>query len=82
MDYRENEFLWVEKYRPLTLEDCILPADQKHIFQEMLSKGEIQNMLLKNKIQDKTYDTTLSITHPCFNMHKSNTITYLLCSRK
>jgi replication factor C small subunit len=35
MDYRENEFLWVEKYRPLTLEDCILPADQKHIFQEM-----------------------------------------------
>ena len=46
MDYRENEFLWVEKYRPLTLEDCILPADQKHIFQEMLSKGEIQNMLL------------------------------------
>ena len=46
MDYRENEFLWVEKYRPRTLEDCILPADQKHIFQEMLSKGEIQNMLL------------------------------------
>ena len=46
MDYRENEFLWVEKYRPLTLEDCILPADQKHIFQEMLAKGEIQNMLL------------------------------------
>ena len=46
MDYRENEFLWVEKYRPLKLEDCILPADQKHIFQEMLSKGEIQNMLL------------------------------------
>lgn len=42
----QNEFLWVEKYRPLTLEDCILPADQKHIFQEMLSKGEIQNMLL------------------------------------
>jgi DNA polymerase III delta prime subunit len=46
MDYRENEFLWVEKYRPRTLEDCILPADQKHIFQEMVSKGEIQNMLL------------------------------------
>jgi DNA polymerase III delta prime subunit len=46
MDYRENEFLWVEKYRPRKLEDCILPADQKHIFQEMLAKGEIQNMLL------------------------------------
>jgi DNA polymerase III delta prime subunit len=46
MEYRENEFLWVEKYRPLKLDDCILPAEQKHIFQEMLSKGEIQNMLL------------------------------------
>jgi DNA polymerase III delta prime subunit len=46
MDYRENEFLWVEKYRPRKLEDCILPADQKRIFHEMLSKGEIQNMLL------------------------------------
>ena len=46
MDYRENEFLWVEKYRPRKLEDCILPANQKKIFQEMLTKGEIQNMLL------------------------------------
>jgi DNA polymerase III delta prime subunit len=46
MDIREQEFLWVEKYRPRTLADCILPADQKKIFQEMLSKGEIQNMLL------------------------------------
>jgi DNA polymerase III delta prime subunit len=46
MDYRENEFLWVEKYRPRKLEDCILPADQKNIFHEMLAKGEIQNMLL------------------------------------
>ena len=46
MEYRENEFLWVEKYRPRKLEDCILPADQKTIFLEMLTKGEIQNMLL------------------------------------
>jgi len=46
MDYRENEFLWVEKYRPRKLEDCILPADQKSIFREMVAKGEIQNMLL------------------------------------
>jgi DNA polymerase III delta prime subunit len=46
MDIREQEFLWVERYRPRTLADCILPADQKQIFQEMVSKGEIQNMLL------------------------------------
>ena len=46
MERNENEFLWVEAYRPKKLADCILPADQKKIFQEMLSKGEIQNMLL------------------------------------
>jgi DNA polymerase III delta prime subunit len=46
MERKDGEFLWVEAYRPRTLEDCILPADQKKIFQEMLSKGEIQNMLL------------------------------------
>jgi DNA polymerase III delta prime subunit len=46
MDYREDEFLWVEKYRPRTLDDCILPASQKNVFKEMLAKGEIQNMLL------------------------------------
>jgi DNA polymerase III delta prime subunit len=46
MDYREDEFLWVEKYRPRKLDDCILPASQKSIFKEMLAKGEIQNMLL------------------------------------
>ena len=27
MDYRENEFLWVEKYRPRKLEDCIETLD-------------------------------------------------------
>jgi hypothetical protein len=36
MDIREQEFLWVEKYRPRTLADCILPADQKKIFQDAL----------------------------------------------
>jgi DNA polymerase III delta prime subunit len=46
MNYREDEFLWVEKFRPRRLDECILPADQKKIFQEMLTKGEIMNMLL------------------------------------
>lgn len=46
MEYREDQFLWVEKYRPRKLSDCILPSDQKKIFEEMISKGEIQNMLL------------------------------------
>ena len=46
MEVREDQFLWVEKYRPRKLDECILPAEQKKVFDEMLSKGEIQNMLL------------------------------------
>ena len=40
-----NEFLWVEKYRPSKLEDIVLPANLYKTFDEMLSNGEIQNML-------------------------------------
>ena len=41
-----NEFLWVEKYRPQTIEDCILPESIKKTFQGFLSKGEVPNLLL------------------------------------
>jgi len=41
-----DEFLWVEKYRPRTLEECILPDAQKQIFQQFIEAGEIPNMLL------------------------------------
>ena len=41
-----DEFLWVEKYRPKTIEDCILPTSIKKTFQDFLDKGEIPNMLL------------------------------------
>ena len=41
-----DEFLWVEKYRPKTIEDCILPESTKKTFLEFLNKGEIPNMLL------------------------------------
>lgn len=46
MEVRDNEFLWVERYRPRKLDDCILPAEQRAVFQESIDKGEIQNMLL------------------------------------
>jgi DNA polymerase III delta prime subunit len=36
----------VEKYRPKTIEDCILPESTKTMFREFLNKGEIPNMLL------------------------------------
>ena len=41
-----NEFLWVEKYRPKTIDECILPESTKTTFKEFLNKGEIPNMLL------------------------------------
>ena len=41
-----SDFIWVEKYRPKTIEDCILPETTKKTFQEFLNKGEIPNMLL------------------------------------
>jgi DNA polymerase III delta prime subunit len=41
-----DEFLWVEKYRPKTIEDCILPKEIKKTFVEFLSKGEVPNLLL------------------------------------
>ena len=41
-----TDFLWVEKYRPKTIEDCILPDDIKKTFQDFLDAGEIPNLLL------------------------------------
>ena len=40
-----NDFLWVEKYRPKTIEETILPPSLKQTFQEIVSKGELPNML-------------------------------------
>ncbi len=41
-----KEFIWVEKYRPKTIDECILPDDIKKTFNDFLNKGEIPNMLL------------------------------------
>ena len=41
-----SDFIWVEKYRPQTIEDCILPENIKKTFRDFLNKGEIPNMLL------------------------------------
>ena len=41
-----DEFLWVEKYRPKKIEDCILPSGIKDTFQQFVNRGEIPNLLL------------------------------------
>lgn len=41
-----EQFLWVEKYRPQTIADCILPDSIKDTFVALRKKGEMLNMLL------------------------------------
>ena len=41
-----THYLWCEKYRPRTIEDCILPKTIKDTFQQMVDTGEVQNLLL------------------------------------
>lgn len=40
-----NDFLWVEKYRPKTINDCILPESLKKVFAQIIESGEMPNML-------------------------------------
>ena len=41
-----SEFLWVEKYRPQKIEDCILPSRIKDTFQQIVDQGNVPNLLL------------------------------------
>lgn len=41
----KSEFLWVESYRPKTIEETILPASLKVTFQKIIETGEVPNML-------------------------------------
>ena len=40
-----TDFLWVEQYRPKTIDDCILPDSLKNLFSSFIKKGELSNML-------------------------------------
>ena len=41
-----SNFLWVEKYRPKTIDDCILPENIKDVLNKFVEKGELPNLLL------------------------------------
>ena len=40
-----SEFLWVEKYRPKTVSDIVLPQSLKQTFQKIVASKELPNML-------------------------------------
>ena len=41
-----DEYLWVEKYRPKTVQECILPSNLKQTFQSFVDNKNIPNLLL------------------------------------
>ena len=41
----KEEFLWVERFRPQTIKDCILPDQLKETFSKIVESGEVPNML-------------------------------------
>jgi DNA polymerase III delta prime subunit len=40
-----TDFLWVEEYRPKTIDECILPSSLKTLFKSFIDKGELSNLL-------------------------------------
>ena len=42
-----DEFIWVEKYRPKKIKDCILTEELKNTFTQFLKQKEIPNLLLR-----------------------------------
>ena len=44
--YNNSHFIWVEKYRPKTIEDTILPAELKATFQQFVDQKNIPNLIL------------------------------------
>jgi DNA polymerase III delta prime subunit len=45
IDSRNEMFLWVEKYRPQKIDDCVLPQSLKDTFRQYVEQGELPNFL-------------------------------------
>lgn len=45
IDSRDNQYLWVEKYRPQKIDDCILPESLKKTFHQFIDSGELPNFM-------------------------------------
>lgn len=46
IESRDDQFLWVEKYRPQKIDDCVLPESLKETFRQYVSQGELPHFLL------------------------------------
>jgi DNA polymerase III delta prime subunit len=45
IESRDDMFLWVEKYRPQKIDDCVLPESMKKTFKEYVEKGQLPTFL-------------------------------------
>ena len=45
MEANREQFLWVEKYRPQTIRDCILPEATKATFQQFLDQAHVNGII-------------------------------------
>ena len=43
---QRDDFLWVEKYRPPKVSDCVLPSDLQEPFSEYVEQGKVPNLIL------------------------------------
>ena len=46
IESKDNQFLWVERYRPQTINECILPESIKTTFNNYIKQGELPTLLL------------------------------------
>ena len=46
IEFDSNQYLWVEKYRPKTIDECVLPESLKSTFKEFVSQGQLPTLLL------------------------------------
>jgi DNA polymerase III delta prime subunit len=46
IESKDNQFLWVEKYRPQSISECILPESIKTTFNNYIKQGELPTLLL------------------------------------
>jgi len=45
IEAQKDQYLWVEKYRPQTIDECILPDSMKNTFKQYLTQGELPTFL-------------------------------------
>ena len=45
MEFKNDEYLWVEKYRPQKIEDIVLPPELHETFTNIVSNQELPNLL-------------------------------------